>query len=119
MEKYKLYNRINKFFDNHIFVTPVFFLDINDENFRGKVEIKFQIVGEKKLIVVGQSKNFVMVDVNILSTDNKILKLFFEQGVGFERLYGLSNSIESYLESKLDIFNIDRVKLNDVNWVGK
>lgn len=119
MEKDKLYKRINKFFDNHIFVVPVAFLDPRDENFKGSIEMKFRIVGEKQMIVVGTWTDFVDVDVDILSTDNPILKMFFDNNVEVKKIFRLDHSIESYLESKLEVFNIKRVNLNQVNWVGE
>jgi len=118
MDKDNLYRRINKFFEDHTFVFESNFLYNPDPAFNAEIEFKFKIVGEVDKIRIGELTTYVLVDVGILKTNNKILKMFLDENLPTEKFLQFRMNLENYLYKKLDVFDIRHILIHDIKWIG-
>jgi hypothetical protein len=110
LEKENLFNLANRFLNQKIFdfQGPIMFgvpIDI-------KIKYKVKIIGEIKLIVAGNEKNFVNVEVEILEISPSFLQDFFKtpkDRYELERYYYyFSSNLKESIKNDLMFFNINQ-----------
>jgi hypothetical protein len=67
--------RLNKFLDTHVFTIPLLDEVDDPDNF---IDIKLKITGEKKLISVGEWKDYYTYTIIVLPTKSRIANLIFK-----------------------------------------
>lgn len=116
MEKSKLIKKVNNFLEKKTFVYTDNILSSEEAQYNSETKFKFKIVGEKEMISVGTAKNFMVVEIDIISTNNPILVLFIQNEVSFERMYYFKHAITRVIEKILSIFDINNVIIDKVNF---
>jgi hypothetical protein len=122
-------NQVNRYLDNETFTCPVPFFSYDGPEY--EVEYRFKIVGERRMISVGEYYMYAEVDLEILDIEEKY-KLYFKimgsdfdkdklVRVFFEKEYTFSYGINRCISENLKYFtdgdyprvNIKNITMSD------
>lgn len=122
MNKKEFYNMVNRVISDKIFQYegPI----IGGVSLNGVIDFKFKIIGDIELLHMGQPKNYIGIDLSVLSiTPPSLDAIIVDLDNAFEikdRMYFTATKIENYIWRVLQHFSIeDTPVLTSIKFTGK